>query len=73
MAEMNPASSANVSHLGTGVPSLQQMRGSKFIMSALPERAQHVLFWDQHWPVNGITNFIKGLGETVGVEDWART
>ena len=44
MVEMNPESSANVSHLGIRVPSLQQMCGSKFISSALTEGAQHVLF-----------------------------
>lgn len=72
---MNPESSADVSHLGIRVPSLQQMCGLKFIMSTLRERAQHVLFCggDQHWPVNGITNFAKGLGETVRVGNWART
>ena len=65
MVEMNPESSANVSHLGIRVPSLQQMCGSEFISSALT--AWVVLRGDQPWPVHGITNFVKGLRETVGV------
>lgn len=44
MVEMSAESSAHVRNLGIRVPSLQQMCGSKFIMSALTERAQLVLF-----------------------------